>query len=144
MSGSYRFLNLSSPSWDSLFRSCLSVPRSGTSLSLSRSLFNALIWPVLPVVQYEFLYGIKNFVGSFIPCWIPGLTCWVAEQAADFHSHHPRLFFPWPDCKKARISNAGLEVRPNCLNPLTPNVNYSWRTAPLTSKVAFYIFIQQI
>ena len=26
----------------------------------------------------------------------------------------------------------------------TPNVSYSWRTAPLTSKVAFYIFIQQI
>jgi len=30
------------------------------------------------------------------------------------------------------------------INPLTPNVNYSCRTAPLTSKVAFYIFIQQI
>ena len=29
-------------------------------------------------------------------------------------------------------------------SPLTPNVNYSGRTAPLTSKVAFYIFIQQI
>jgi len=27
---------------------------------------------------------------------------------------------------------------------LTPNVNYSGRTAPLTSKVAFYLFIQQI
>ena len=27
---------------------------------------------------------------------------------------------------------------------LTPNVNYSGRTAPLTSKVAFYIYIQQI
>jgi len=27
---------------------------------------------------------------------------------------------------------------------LTPNINYSGRTAPLTSKVAFYIFIQQI
>jgi len=27
---------------------------------------------------------------------------------------------------------------------LTPNVNYSGRTAPLTSKVTFYIFIQQI
>jgi len=27
---------------------------------------------------------------------------------------------------------------------LTPNVNYSGRTAPLNSKVAFYIFIQQI
>jgi len=30
------------------------------------------------------------------------------------------------------------------LNLLTPNVNYSGRTAPLTSKVAFYILIQQI
>jgi len=29
-------------------------------------------------------------------------------------------------------------------NLLTPNVNYSGRTAPLTSEVAFYIFIQQI
>jgi len=29
------------------------------------------------------------------------------------------------------------------INLLTPNVNYSSRTAPLTSKVAFYIFIQQ-
>ena len=27
---------------------------------------------------------------------------------------------------------------------LTPNVNYNGRTAPLASKVAFYIFIQQI
>ena len=32
----------------------------------------------------------------------------------------------------------------NSINLLTPNVNYSGRTAPLTSKVAFYIFIQQI
>ena len=30
------------------------------------------------------------------------------------------------------------------INLLTPNVNYSGRTAPLTSKVAFYIFIPQI
>jgi len=30
------------------------------------------------------------------------------------------------------------------VNLLTPNVNYSGRTAPLISKVAFYIFIQQI
>jgi len=29
-------------------------------------------------------------------------------------------------------------------NLLTPNVNYSGRIAPLTSKVAFCIFIQQI
>jgi len=30
------------------------------------------------------------------------------------------------------------------INLLMPNVNYSGRTALLTSKVAFYIFIQQI
>jgi hypothetical protein len=30
------------------------------------------------------------------------------------------------------------------INLLTPNVNYSGRTTPPTSKVAFYIFIQQI
>jgi hypothetical protein len=30
------------------------------------------------------------------------------------------------------------------INPLTPNDTYSGLTAPLTSKVAFYIFIQQI
>jgi len=30
------------------------------------------------------------------------------------------------------------------INPLTPNDYYSGRTATLTSKVAFYIFIQQI
>jgi len=29
-------------------------------------------------------------------------------------------------------------------NLLTPNVNYSVRTATLTSKVSFYMFIQQI
>ena len=31
-----------------------------------------------------------------------------------------------------------------CFNPLTPNEPYRGRTALLTSKVAFYIFIQQI
>ena len=30
------------------------------------------------------------------------------------------------------------------INPLTPNDTYRGRTAPLTSKVAFYIFVQQI
>jgi len=35
-------------------------------------------------------------------------------------------------------------INNNIINLFTPNVNYSGRTAPLTSKVAFYIFIQQI
>ena len=30
------------------------------------------------------------------------------------------------------------------ISPLTPNDPYSGRTAPLTSKVAFCVFIQQI
>ena len=32
----------------------------------------------------------------------------------------------------------------NNINPLTPNDHYSGRTATLTTKVAFYILIQQI
>ena len=35
-------------------------------------------------------------------------------------------------------------ARDGNVNLLTPNVKYSGRTAPLTCKVAFYIFIQQI
>ena len=38
----------------------------------------------------------------------------------------------------------GASFKQNFINLLTPNVNYSGRTAPLTSKVAFYIFIQQM
>ena len=30
------------------------------------------------------------------------------------------------------------------INPLTPNDPHNGRTAPLTSEVSFYIFIQQI
>jgi len=43
----------------------------------------------------------------------------------------------WQPCEVQCNSEKGI-------NLLTPNVNYSGRTAPLTSKVAFYIFIQQI
>ena len=35
-------------------------------------------------------------------------------------------------------------IRIPFVNPLTPNDPYRDRTAPLTSKVVFYIFIQQI
>jgi len=45
--------------------------------------------------------------------------------------------------KEGEVSSAGI-CHPEVFNLLTPNVNYSGRTAPLTSKVAFYIFIQQI
>ena len=42
------------------------------------------------------------------------------------------------------INILNLEVSIPNINLLTPNDPYSGRTAPLTSKVAFYIFIQQI
>ena len=35
-------------------------------------------------------------------------------------------------------------VQDSLFNPLKPNDAYRRRTAPLTSNVAFYIFIQQI
>ena len=42
------------------------------------------------------------------------------------------------------LQGCGLKSWMNNFNPLTPNDPYRGRTAPLTSKVAFYIFIQQI
>jgi len=46
------------------------------------------------------------------------------------------------------VELCAVNVKSSCetffINLLTPNVDYSGRTAPLTSKVAFYIFIQQI
>jgi len=51
-----------------------------------------------------------------------------------------------PHCRTSFVDDAFViflvEFRYSYL--LTPNVNYSGRTAPLTSKVTFYIFIQQI
>jgi len=44
--------------------------------------------------------------------------------------------------KKRKTLNFYKEDRQ--FNLLNPNVNYSGRTAPLTSKFAFYLFIQQI
>jgi len=50
--------------------------------------------------------------------------------------------------RKTQISSIYVFVfmtqQPQFFNPLTPNDPYSGRTTPLTSKVAFYIFIQQI
>jgi len=40
--------------------------------------------------------------------------------------------------------NGGQSQNIVAVNLLTPSINYSGRTAPLTSKVAFYIFTQQI
>jgi len=42
------------------------------------------------------------------------------------------------------LENVVQRERETHVNPLTPNDSHRGRTAPLTSEVAFYIFIQQI
>ena len=51
--------------------------------------------------------------------------------------------FDFPLSWLIRIGQDGL-FQILCLNLLSPNANYSGRNATLSSKVAFYIFIQQI
>ena len=43
-----------------------------------------------------------------------------------------------------RHPHGDVNAKKHDINLLKSNVNYNGRTAPLTSKVAFYIFIQQI
>jgi len=45
---------------------------------------------------------------------------------------------------KMKESYESMKLLLGKINPLTPNDHYSGRTAPLTSKVSFYVFIQQI
>jgi len=44
---------------------------------------------------------------------------------------------------KQQYTDSRMDSIQQTINPLTPNDDYSGRTAPLTSKVSFYIFIQQ-
>jgi len=64
--------------------------------------------------------------------WYSAPSLWMGggpDSHSDSQDHHPST-----NCENHMLQ----------LNLLTPNVNYSGRTAPLTSKVAFHIFIQQI
>ena len=44
----------------------------------------------------------------------------------------------------SRVFGGRTTLKSDHFNPLTPNEPYRGRTATITSKVAFYIFIQQI
>ena len=69
---------------------------------------------------------------------IPKDSCHPFEQkTAAIRYHRDRLL-------SYRLSPGCREKEKETINPLTPNDAYRRRTAPLTSKVAFYIFIQQI
>ena len=64
---------------------------------------------------------------------------YVSPPGTETRSVHPKVCSPYQLC----CPNSGTVLYIS-INLLTPNVNYSGRTTPLTSKVAFYIFIQQI
>jgi hypothetical protein len=63
----------------------------------------------------------------------------VGLEGGKSYSHRDSI----PD-RPARSQSLYRLNYPTHFTPLTPNDHYIGRTAPLTSKVAFYIFIQQI
>jgi len=64
----------------------------------------------------------------------------MEPEGSSPHSHQPNgCSYPEPHCPAQSLPPYAMKI-----NLLTPNVNYSGRTAPLNSKVPFYIFIQQI
>jgi len=76
---------------------------------------------------------IKISTSKSLVCFLK-LSCHYTSPAYLVAKHKPVL-------KTTDLYPAGWSI---VFNLLTPNVNYGGRTTPLTSKVAFYIFIQQM
>ena len=80
--------------------------------------------------------------------WIPRTLFYKTNKILGTHTF--RITVParikWIIFSKDSSQNLTLSYLPPPppFNPLTPKDPYRGRTAPLTSKVAFYIFIQQI
>jgi len=113
------------------FRACF---RPGRAEDLSAPRYNhGLLQSTLLVAPYSCANSIqlcKLHALLPTPC-----TCANSMHLCQLHAL-VSTFFPFP--------KEFLELFIADINLLTPNVNYSGRTAPLTSKVAFYIFIQEI
>jgi len=82
------------------------------------------------------------------PLWLMGepQPLSVVFFSSDKREAHPtdRCNVPQTVLVMEATLSTSVVVFGSVLNLSTPNVNYSVRTAPLNSKVAFYIFIQQI
>jgi len=91
----------------------------------------------LQITSYYWMWKVKGHVW-FDPLWSAVVTTGIWSSALRLQG----MFFAWfstlTNDRYPKQSPAGP------FNLQTPNVSYSWRTARLTSKVAFYILFQEI
>ena len=80
--------------------------------------------PLFLELQFSMGYGLVDLV-----------VCPVFPSELMIHSH---------PCRRASKSEQLFIRSRTAVNPLTSNDPYRGRTAPLTSKVTFYIFIKEI
>ena len=86
--------------------------------------------------------GLFNFVGEFSKA----LFGTMDDEDAQFYRDQIKRFEQGTTTLTQLMKQQLMIVKSTlcAFNPLTPNDHYSGRTAQLTSKVTFYIFIQQI
>jgi len=76
--------------------------------------------------------------------WRMRIACWMTKVTYTLKIRNSYFFFTTIMVVTTCVNATFICELLVLFNLLTPNVNYSGRTAPLTSKVAFYIFMQQI
>jgi len=122
-----------SPSWapvppDPAVLTATSIPVTIMHSSSTRQVYCRLPTKLLQStcvwIFSRMLQALANILPSFYPIDLP---CSAVPSTSHFSTEHSAKYHSY-----------------DIINLLKPNVNYSGRTAPLTSKVAFYIFVQQI
>jgi len=115
-------------------------------LKIEFSGFRAKIWNVLCLTRRWSNWEISHHIRCRKPHFGWGILGKTWQGVPPIHllvrsqNFEKRLLAS--SCLSVHMEQVGSHLTD--IHPLTPNVNYSGRTAPLTSIVAFYIFIQQI
>jgi len=91
-----------------------------------------------------FLFASLNVSATLLPNWGQWWTRWHWDRLFSKYFGVSVRITPPILCTVIRHQQNTMSPTDSNINLLTPNVNYIWHTIPLTSKVAFYIFIQQI